>query len=59
MCRHEDIPEKTLVQAMITHNLLLFEQCDYVYSRGPLRDGRLVQRYAAQTTLRKVPWRTR
>jgi Protein of unknown function (DUF4238) len=60
MCRHDDIPAKALVDAMLTHNLLLFEQCDYVYSRAPLWDGQIVRtRHAAETTLRRVPWRTR
>lgn len=56
-----ELPDKeTLLNLCLIHNLELFRQCEYVFSKDPLEDNELLRlRNAAQTQLRPVGWRSR
>ncbi len=59
MHKSDEIPEKTLLDLALLHNLLVLGQSDYIYSRAPLWDGGIVRtRHAAQITLKRVSWRS-
>jgi len=54
----ETLDTETLFGLALIHNLELFAQCEYVFSRHPLVDGEYVStRKAAQISLKPVPWR--
>jgi hypothetical protein len=49
---------ETIVGLCLIHNLQLFEQCQYVFSREPLADNMLVKmRRAAEISLIPAQWR--
>ncbi len=50
--------DETIRGLALIHNLQLFLQAEYVFSQGPLVDLEGVRmRYAAQISLKQVPWR--
>lgn len=54
----EIIDDETIGMVIQAHNLTLFRQVEYVYSRDRLADGLAIRtRRAAETTLKRVPWR--
>jgi hypothetical protein len=52
-----ELSEAVVQQAAAAHNLQLFRQSEYIYSRSPIRDlSGLLLRYAARSLLPAMPW---
>ena len=59
MLRSKEVRDPDLIeQAILVHNIALFEQSGYVFSRDPLVDGSSIRtRKAAETLLKRSTWR--